>query len=250
MLATMLSVPGLLRAEESPDVVVRTYPFRLDRHTTLNVVATFVDDNTGSWRYKKVEIKDGTRLRQTLDLANDSYLDRDIIAPRPIGDEGTEWPLIEALDINFDGYADLHLRGSCGSKPYMCAGGYWIYNPRSNEFVYSPAYSEYAVGKVTLDPAKRQFELYEYSGCAGECYELKTIAVGKNGEPRLERVEVSEVSEEWKKDWEHFEELRRSTGKEADDLPNCDQPVESLVVDWDVKDGKWTEVSRQIVVGR
>jgi glutaredoxin-related protein len=69
---------------------------------------------------------------------------------------------LEYEDMNFDGYLDMRLFLSGGSSNYLY--DYWLYNPKSNKFIYNRVLSD--LTNLYADTVKRELHSYSRSGWA------------------------------------------------------------------------------------
>ncbi len=89
-----------------------------------------------------------------------------------------EYPGIEFLDVNFDGYLDIKMFNNRAMNGVNAGYAIYLFRPQNRSFAYSEIYSGVFGGtSFNLDPAKKEIRSAGELGCMGRCWSEDTYKV-------------------------------------------------------------------------
>lgn len=188
VLALWLLGCGWAQVDDIVQDVRKGATFRLKIHSSLPEYVFHLVGNAEDNIIEKIEISREGKLVQTEDVAMNE--------PPPRNEE-----YFQAVDINFDGYADIKLLswwGGTGNKGY----NWWLFNPKSGTFVYQQELS--GLSNPVPNPKTKEITTYSKGGMAGMVYGQETYRFDGD---RL--VLMRSVEQNWVDEKKHFVKVTR-----------------------------------------
>jgi hypothetical protein len=132
-----------------------------------------------------------------------------------------EYPGIEFIDLNFDGYFDIKMFNGRSVNGINAGYSAYLFNPSGRHFIYSEAFSEILAGTgIEINSYKHEITVTGELGCLGLCWSTNTYKV--QGDTLI---------------------LIRSVHQDQD----IEHPGDFLLIKEELIDGKLIEVSRMKV---
>src|SRR5437867_5650634 len=83
-------------------------------------------------------------------------------------------PVLDFVDINFDGYADLMLQTDISANGQTNGYSFCVFDSTERKFVYNQGYSDTLGGNTEIDEKTKEVTSGGRGGCAGQCVEYRT----------------------------------------------------------------------------